>query len=162
MAGKAEKSMLMAGAQAPAVRLRAADGGEVAVQTLASEGPVLLAFYKGSCPVCQLTLPYLERARDNGKVRIVCVSQDDAGEASDFARAFRLKMPMMRDERGQGYPASNAFGITHVPTMFQIEPDGSISHAWTGWSKADMEKLGKRTGVEVIAPGEQVPAFRPG
>lgn len=154
--------MLAAGATTPSVSLRDLAGNTIPLQQLTAEGPVLLAFYKGSCPVCQFTLPYLDRAKDNGKLRIVCVSQDSAEDTKEFTEAFHLQLFMLTDERGQGYPASNAFGITHVPTMFQLEPDGAISHAWTGWSKADMQSLGDRTGVAVIAPGEQVPPFRPG
>lgn len=162
MAAKPGKSMLAAGATAPSVGLRDLDGRPVRLEQLTAEGPVLLAFYKGSCPVCQLTLPFLERARENGKLRIVCVSQDSAADTKEFAEAFRLQMPMMTDARSDGYPASNAFGISAVPTMFQVEPDGVVSHAWTGWSKADMISLGERTGVEVVRAGEQVPVFRPG
>ena len=154
--------MLAAGATAPQVALRDLDGKAVALDALTAEGPVLLAFYKGSCPVCQMTLPFLERARENGAVRIVCVSQDGAAETKEFAEAFRLRMTMMMDARSDGYPASNAFGISHVPTMFQVEPDGAVSHAWTGWSKSDMESLGERLGVEVIQAGDPVPPFRPG
>ena len=162
MAGKSEKSMLAAGAKAPPIELRDLDGKAVALAALTVEGPVLLAFYKGSCPVCQMTLPFLERVRENGAMRIVCVSQDSVAESKEFAEAFRLRMTMMLDARGDGYPASNAFGISHVPTMFQVEPDGVVSHAWTGWSKADMESLGERVGVTVVQADEQVPVFRPG
>jgi len=162
MAAKPGKSMLAAGAQTPSVSLRDLTGNSVALQQLTAEGPVLLAFYKGSCPVCQFTLPYLDRARDNGRLKIVCVSQDGPADTKEFAEEFGLRLPMLTDDRSQGYVASNAFGITHVPTMFQLEQGGTVSHAWTGWSKADMQSLGERTGIAVIAPGEQVPAFRPG
>lgn len=154
--------MLEAGAQTPSVSLRDLAGNTISIEQLTAEGPVLLAFYKGSCPVCQFTLPYLDRARDNGQIRIVCVSQDNAADTREFAQEFRLQLPMFTDERSHGYVASNAFGITHVPTMFQLEPGGTVSHAWTGWSKADMLSFGRRTGSTVIAPDEQVPAFRPG
>ncbi|MBL8174885.1 MAG: TlpA family protein disulfide reductase [Bryobacterales bacterium] len=162
MAGKSGNSMLAAGATAPSVSLRDLAGNAVSLRQLSQEGPVLLAFFKGSCPVCQYTLPFLDRATDNGNIRIVCVSQDSASETTEFAQAFRLRLPMFTDNRGDGYAASNAFGITHVPSMFQLEPDGSVSHAWTGWSKSEMQSLAGRTGAPVIQPGEQVPAFRPG
>ncbi len=31
------------------------------LEDILGKGPALLAFYKISCPVCQLTAPYLER-----------------------------------------------------------------------------------------------------
>lgn len=130
---------------------------------LAKEGPVLVAFFKVSCPVCQLTMPFLERLKSNAKVRVVAVSQDDAKATAEFNKAFGVTLETVLDEKSKGYPASNGFGITQVPTCFQVEPDGSISHAWEGFSKADMEALARRAGVaELFRPEERVPLMRPG
>lgn len=153
--------MLAAGAQAPQFRLRATNGPEQSLADLTAQAPVLLAFYKASCPVCQLTLPYLERIKD-GAIRIVYIAQDDARTTGEFARAFKLTQPVLLDEAGNGYPASNGFGISSVPSLFQVEAGGEISHAWSGWSKADMLALGERAGKEIIHSGEQVPVLRPG
>ncbi len=125
-------------------------------------GPVLIAFFKVSCPVCQLALPFLERLKDNGRIRIVAVSQDDARSTAEFHKAFGVTLETLLDEKAQRYPASNAFGIRQVPTCFQVEPDGTISHAWEGFSKADMEALGRRAGVEIFRADERVPLMRPG
>jgi peroxiredoxin len=154
--------MLSAGTKAPEFRLRDLHGKERSLFEIVSGGPAVLAFFKSSCPICQMTLPYLERAKDNGKMQIVAVSQDDAETTEEFCAEFGVTMPVLLDEARKGYPASNGFQITHVPSMFQVEPDGTISQAWTGWSKADMIALGERTGISVVRPGEPVPTFRPG
>jgi hypothetical protein len=60
------------------------------------------------------------------------------------------------------YPISNAYRITNVPTLYLIEPDGRISMALSGFSKAHFEALGSRFGTAVFRTGEQVPALRPG
>jgi peroxiredoxin len=162
MAGKSGKEMLSAGTKAPEFRLRDANGNERTLAEIVADGPALLAFFKSSCPVCQFTMPYLERVKDNGKLRIIGVSQDNASTTEEFCKEFGVSLPMLLDEAKQGYPASNGFQIAYVPTMFQVEPDGTISQSWTGWSKADMIALGERAGQSVLHPGEQVPVYRPG
>ncbi len=57
---------------------------------------------------------------------------------------------------------SNAFGITNVPSLFLVEPDGVISLASQGFVKRDLEALGKRAGVEVFRQGEKVPEWKAG
>lgn len=153
--------MLQAGTEAPEHKLVGLDGGEQSLRALAADGPVLLAFFKVSCPVCQLALPFLERLK-GGAVRVVPVSQDDAKATRDFHKAFGVTLETLLDEKVRRYPASNAFGIRQVPSLFQIEPNGTVSHAWEGFSKADMEALGKRAGREIFREGEKVPLFRPG
>lgn len=152
--------MLQAGANAPSVRLHDGEGNEFSLGTLTASGPALLAFFKISCPVCQLTMPFLERIRENGKIRVIGVSQDDAESTAEFLEAFSPGVETLFDARP--YPASVAFAISHVPSVFQVEQDGTISHAWTGFSKRDLAQLGERIGQPVFRDGERVPEFRPG
>src|SRR5260370_29148125 len=56
------------------------DGGKFSLHDALKQGPVLAAFFKVSCPVCQYTFPYLERlhkAHGNKKITIVGISQDN-------------------------------------------------------------------------------------
>ena len=50
---------------------------------------------------------------------------------------------------------SNAFGISSVPTMFLVEPDGAISRVIEGWRKRDIEWLGGQAGVAGVPAGRQ-------
>jgi peroxiredoxin len=154
--------MLSVGMPAPKFTLPELAGAARPLEDLLAQGPVLLAFFKISCPVCQFTLPYLERLKESAHVQVIGVSQDDSRATADFGRAFGVSLPVLLDAKADGYVASNAYGITHVPTMFQIEQDGTISHAWSGWSKPDMEALGERAGQIVIRQDEKVPQFKPG
>jgi peroxiredoxin len=117
-------------------------------------GPVLLVFFKVSCPTCQLTLPFLERF---DSPQVIAVSQDDAAGTRGFGTKLRTVLDTPRT-----YPVSNAYGITHVPALFLVESDGRISDSVEGFSKANLEKWGARFGVAPFHPGEQVPALRPG
>lgn len=154
--------MLPAGKKAPDFRLKSLAGATESLHEMARSGPVLAVFYKVSCPVCQLTLPFLERIRNNSRIRIVAISQDDSATTEKFNKTYHLTLDTLLDSSADRYPASNAYGITQVPSAFQVEPDATISHAWMGFSKADMEALGQRAAATVFEPGDKVPAFRPG
>jgi hypothetical protein len=43
-----------------------------------------------------------------------------------------------------------------------VEPDGAISLSVTGFSKRELEALGKRAGVETFRPEEDVPEWKAG
>lgn len=123
-------------------------------------GPVLLAFFKVSCPTCHLTFPFLDRI-SKGSLRVIGVSQDSAELTKMFCDRFGVTFDTVFDLAADGYPMSNAFGITNVPSLFLIEEDGNISFAESGFAKVELDRLGKRAGVEVFR-GEKVPAFKPG
>jgi len=156
--------MVEVGAEAPSVPFTGLDGTSASVPELLVSGPVALAFFKVSCPVCQLAFPYLERIHESGKgVKLIGVSQDDASSTRQFLDRFSITFPTRLDLRDTGYTASNAFGITHVPSVFVIEPGGHVSHSWSGFSKKDMEDLAARAGMaKLFQSHEYVPDFKAG
>jgi peroxiredoxin len=136
MGSRRVPQLLETGSRAPDFRLPLLDGGEAALSGLIAGGPVLLAFFKITCPVCQFTLPFLDRLRVYG------ISQNDADDTREFREHFRLTMPVLLDAGDQGYPASNAYGISSVPTLFLVERDGTVSKVIEGWRKKEMAALG--------------------
>lgn len=161
---------LAAGAQAPAFTLKDADGKSYSLAEALQQGPVLLAFFKVSCPVCQFTFPFLERLHQGVKgksnVRLWGISQDDARDTRDYAREYGCSFPLLLDENG--YPVSNAYGLTNVPTLFLVKPEGTIQVASVGFDKKDIAaaagEFGKLTGqrISVFQAADQVPDFKPG
>ena len=128
------------------------------------KGPVLLAFFKISCPTCQLAFPFLQRLNDGippGALQIVPVSQDNRAGTTQFQQRFGISIPVELDP-APAYTASHLYGIRTVPSLFLIEPDGVISMAFNGFSKQHLESLGERFGTAIFQPGENVPVFRPG
>jgi thiol-disulfide isomerase/thioredoxin len=130
--------------------------------------PVLLAFFKISCPTCQFAFPFLQRLADGaapgitpGRPQIVVVSQDDVRGTKQFADRFGIALPTLHDEV-PGYRVSNLYGIRNVPTLYLIEPARHISLAVAGFGKAQFETLAARFGTAVFREGEAIPAFRPG
>jgi peroxiredoxin len=157
-----KREMLAVGAKTPAFELAALDKGSESLAAILQKGPALLAFFKTSCPVCQLTFPYLQRMAASTSVRIVGISQDDANTTKGFNRRFGVTFETLLDESKAGYPVSNEFGIGVVPSIFLVEQDGTISKAFSGFSKRDMQAVGERAGVQPFSPGENVPEMRPG
>lgn len=133
------------------------------MKDLLARGPVLLAFFKVSCPVCQYTFPFLQRLHESGNgIAIIGVSQDKAAATREFNQEFGVAFPMLLDDGAAGYPVSNAFGIQTVPSLFLIEPDGAISLSANGFVKQDLEALGQRLGAAVFQAGERIPEYKPG
>lgn len=153
--------MLSVGAKAPAFTLEDSSGRKLALSNILARGPALLAFYKISCPVCQLTLPYLERMA-RGSLQIIGISQDDARGTGRFHQTYGLTIPALLDREEAGYPVSNAFGITRVPSLFLVETDGLISAAVEGFVKRDIAEIGRRAGVAPFSPADNVPEWKAG
>jgi peroxiredoxin len=154
--------MVQPGHKIGGVRLVAGDGQTVPLRDLLERGPVALAFFKVSCPTCQYTFPFLDRLAGSDALQVVGVSQDTQEATEQFREAFGLRMPLLLDPADEGYGASNAFGIAHVPSVFVVRPDGHVSHAFNGFSRSGVEELGRTAGVSVFREGERTPDFRPG
>ena len=105
---------------APPFRLSQLDGDDLTLEALAARGRFLLTFIKISCPICQMTVPWLQRMHAAGSLPVYVVSQNDAEDTRDFNREFGLTLPTLLDPEEDHFPASNAYRITHVPTSFLI------------------------------------------
>lgn len=163
---------LEAGVSAPEIKLPLLDGREFSLNQARRHGAVLAAFFKVNCPVCQLAFPYLERMyrayKENAKFTLVGVSQNDAGDTTAFKQKFGVTFPVLLDDIRK-YPASNAYGLTNVPSIFLISAEAEVQFSTVGWSKQDFEQLNRRlaeiNGVSpgrLFIPGEQVPDYKPG
>ena len=162
---------LVAGVQAPNIQLSFLDGTKFSLEDALEKGPVVAAFYKVSCPVCQLAFPYVERIfkayKAAGKFTLVGVSQDDASDTKAFNRQFGVTFPVLLDAKG--YPVSNAYGLTNVPTIFLISPQREIEASLVSWSKAEMEDLNRMLAkisgmpaAQIFTAADQAPVFKPG
>jgi peroxiredoxin len=164
MASARQKTMLEAGAAAPDIQLSGPDRSARSLLELAAKSPVMLAFFKVSCPTCQFTLPFLERIYreiDTSDLAIYTISQDDEEVTEEFNREFNITIPSFIDSERLGYPASDAFSISNVPSMFVVE-NGRISWASMGFDRKDLSRLAQRLGISLFRPGENVPEWKAG
>jgi peroxiredoxin len=168
--GEDEMTHIVAGKIAPGFSMKGFDGKEYSLGTLIERGPVVAAFFKISCPVCQFTFPFLERLyqRYGGDgVTFLGVSQDDVRSTKEFAAQYGVNFPVVLDEKG--YPVSNAYGLTSVPTILLIEPDGTVRVSSTGFDKNDLETIARELAerrriapAALFRPDEKVPENKPG
>lgn len=159
------------GVKAPEFELKTSDGKQFSLAEKLANGPVILAFFKVSCPTCQYALPFFERlhkAYKDNSVKLVGVSQNDAKETTAFTKEFGLTFPILLDDTRK-YLVSNAYGLTNVPSVFWIAQDGEIEVSSVGWVKADFEQInrkmaeaGKIAPAQVFMAGEDVRDFRAG
>jgi peroxiredoxin len=162
---------LTTGVRAPEFSVTTTDGRSISLKDALKRGPAVAAFFKISCPVCQMTFPYLERifkAYPADKLTFLGISQNEKADTQAFAREYGITFPLGLDPT-ESYPASNAYGLTNVPTIFFIDQGGGIEISCVGWSKADIEELNRRVAEvagakpkPVFKPGEDVPEFKAG
>jgi peroxiredoxin len=162
---------LTVGTKAPDFEVRAMDGRRFVLRDELALGPVVLVFFKVSCPTCQYALPFLERlerAYGHTGVRIIGVTQNDPKQTAAFTKEFGISFPVLLDEMDR-YPVSNAYGLTNVPTLFWIAQDGQIEVSSVAWVKADFEEVGRKMAAarnlppaSVFKAGEDVRDFRAG
>src|SRR5260370_41632165 len=98
MASYRQNQMLATAARAPDFQLTGLDGQRSSLRELISTRPALVAFYKTTCPVCQLAFPYLERIhRGQGErtISISGISQADAEATAELTQEFRLTFPVL-------------------------------------------------------------------
>jgi peroxiredoxin len=161
---------LTAGKAAPDFSLTTLDGKPFTLKSALAQGPVVLAFFKVSCPTCQYAFPFYERlfqSYKNKGVALLGVSQNDAKDTEAFAKQFGVTFPILLDTAN--YPVSNAYGLTNVPTLFWIAQDSEIELASIGWAKGDYETVGRKLAeigkvppAVLFKPGEEVRDFKAG
>lgn len=164
-------SALSVGKTAPDFRMPAMDGQEFSLSATLARGPVVLAFFKISCPVCQYAFPFLERiykAHGGKNVTIVGVSQNVKKDTALFLKEYGVTFSVLLEDT-ESFPVSNAYGLTNVPTVFWIGQGGKIEISSVGWSREDVEEISRMAAEStgnlagpVFEPGEPVADFRAG
>ena len=163
---------LVTGKLAPDFTLATTEGTTVNLHELLQRGPVVVAFFKISCPVCQYAFPLYERlakAHKKSGATFLGISQNSPSDTKAFARQYGVTFPIAIDDEANRYVVSNVYGLTNVPTLFYIEPGGEIAVSSVGWSKRDVEEVNAKLAAlrgqkpDVLwHPGESLQEFRAG
>jgi peroxiredoxin len=159
-----------AGDKAPDFKLKDLEGERVSLWEALKRGPVVAAFFKISCPVCQFTFPFLERlfkAYGSDQTTFWAISQDDARDTRDFCTEYGVTFPALIDD--DGFPVSNDYGLTNVPTYYLIASEGTVKVDSVGFGKKALEKISEelarflgRPVAPIFNSGEIVPDTKPG
>lgn len=114
--------------------------------------------------------PFLERIRqigEAGKLQVVAVSQDDPRETREFNKHLGVGVATLYDP--PPWKASEALGLSAVPTFLLVGSDGVIRDSAVGFQKQKMEafagraaELAGRPKQPLFRPGENVPGIKPG
>ena len=162
---------LTTGSSAPDFTLPTMDGSQFHLKDALARGPVILAFFKISCPICQFTFPYLERiyqAHGNCNLTLIAVSQNDRKDTAAFLKEYGITFPVALDDT-KAYAVSNAYGLNTVPTIFWISADSAIEVSSVGWVRKEIEEINQKVAetaeskpVPIFQANENIPDFRAG
>ena len=161
---------LTEGTKAPAIELPLLGGGTFSLHAALEKSAVVLAFFKVSCPVCQYAFPYYERLAHalGSRVPVIGVSQDDEDATRRFAKSYGIRFPIALEDTRK-YAVSDAYGLTNVPTLFEVAQDGTIAMSCVGWEKAVVEDIYQHhvhkaapTPAPLFAKTETVADFKAG
>jgi peroxiredoxin len=131
---------------------------------------MLFFFFKTDCATSAFALPFVERIHRlaaEGRFRVLGISQDPpeataawfSSQGATFASAFDP----------EPWPASAACGLATVPAFFLVSENGDILDRAIGFDRRRLEEFARiacgtseRPYSGLFAPGEAVPALRPG
>ena len=147
------------GRRAPSFTLPDAATGEP-VSDPWSQGAVVLAFFKVTCPVCQLAAPKVQALADAG-VPVTAIGQDPAPTLARYAEKYGQRVPTLSEP--PPYRVADAFGVTAVPTLFVVGSEGEIEDKVGGWDRDGWNRVAAAFGARPVSrPGDGLPPFRPG
>jgi peroxiredoxin len=154
------------GSPFPSITLRDEKGGEASLPSRLT----LYGFFKTTCPTCEFAWPYLDRIRERavgGTLSVMAVSQDDAEASATFSKDLGIAIATLYDP--EPWRASETLGLDSVPTFFLVGPDRIVRDTIVGFQRDKMEelaglaaRLAGRPAAAFFAPGENVPAIKPG
>ena len=83
-------------------------------------------------------------------------------------KQFGVTFPVLLDDT-KTFPASNAYGLATVPSIFWIAPDGEIQVSSVGWSRQDIEEIARKAAgsnganvTPLFRADEKIAEFRAG
>lgn len=101
---------------------------------------VVLDFYASWCQPCRRSMPEIERLHDAYRDRGVvfyAVNLRDTEDAAGFAREVGISYPVLL----HGEKVAEAYGVTSIPTLIVISPDGRIVFRQSGWDPKAFDEL---------------------
>src|SRR6266568_191070 len=143
------------GTQAPAFKIKDANGKEIDLAELTAKGPVLVRLTCG-CSGCDKELAYFqalhEAYKDAGLISLAVFKEPDAKVAA-YVKEKKLNMLYAVDTKGEAW---NVFETKTMPTNFLIEKGGQIVSVAAGCDPSGLvakklaEKVAKTVNKEAV------------
>lgn len=105
---------------------------------------VLFSFNASWCQPCKKELPALDRVAPKlaGKVLFIAVNIDnDVNEGHEFITSLKLRKVFPVFMPDENSPAMKAYDPEKMPSMFLMDPKGTIQLVEYGYNKGDEDKL---------------------
>lgn len=156
-----------AGEVAPPLEVVDPEHGDAkSLADLIGAGSTVIYWIKTGCPTCQLAIPFVDRiAAKVPAGRIVVVAQDDPDSVAAFRSEYGLQSVPIYCEP-EPFDAANEWGLTHVPTWFLVDSDGTIQKSGMMFSQPDLQQTLVDLGGEGVlfrdGEKEELPETRPG
>lgn len=132
--------------------LRSLDDQQVSLADYRGKKKVVLSFWASWCGPCRLELPVLadfyrkyHKADSNFEFLAVSVD-DDRAEAEVYARKAKLPFPILLDPESQ---VADAYSVEGIPTMYVIDPNGTIVWGNSGMDTAMEVRLALQLGINL-------------
>lgn len=107
-----------------------------------------------------MAAPKVQALADAG-IRVVAVGEDPPPAIQSYADRYGQKVTTLTEPAP--YPASDAFGIDTVPTLFLVDGDGTVRDAVVSWDRDAWNRLAESAGgAPVSDASDGLPPFRPG
>jgi peroxiredoxin len=162
--------MVSTGARAPDFSLKGLDGLTYSLHETLGKGPLLLAFWQAHCGACRMAAPYFNRLHEsyeNLTWSFWTVAQDGEADARQFVEAHALRPTVLIDR--PNLAVSDLYDPESTPTIYLIEPSGTVALEATGFDKAALNDASRLIAayagaeyVEVAPAGDGNPDFKPG
>jgi peroxiredoxin len=149
--------------------LTATDGKQYASAQARKRGLLLFAFYKKSCPVCQLAMPFLQRFHHQyagDAFQVWGIAQEDAATAAEFAEQYHAAFPQLCDTELE---VTENYDLRSVPSLYLVDAGDAILQSVFAFSTEDYnalsQQIAQHTGRDykpIVLPEDNAPLYKPG
>jgi peroxiredoxin len=154
---KSDAKKVVVGGQAPAFKIKDADGKVIDLAALTARGPVLVRLTCG-CAGCDKELAYFQALHDAykgaGLVSLAVFKEPDAKVAA-YVKEKRLNMLYAVDSKGESW---DVFQTKTMPTNVLIDKGGTVVAIAAGCDPSGLlaQKLSEKVATTVQAPAVDV------
>jgi peroxiredoxin len=132
--------------------LPALDGKTISLADYRGNKKVVISYWASWCGPCRLELPmladfYRKYHKDSSDFEILAISIDENRSAAEgFATSAKLPFPVLLDVDNK---VADSYSVESIPSMFVIDPKGTIVYGNTGMDEALETQLALRLGIKL-------------